>query len=201
MPFNRMHVRPLLTAAEFQLFESSVGEDLKALSGARLRAKIKRTRSLRDKYVDLLRRQKVAARTRTGSKGGTSGVANERTERKATVFAEVLSRFEQRLEQHDAAEARREQRESAVKAKAKVAAKKGPGSVRAPRDPRPTLSPKAPAKAPSRGRGAVAGSSGEGARGARQQMQLQSSRAKPIQAHLASRGRRTQARRDGRGGR
>jgi hypothetical protein len=210
MPLNRMHVRPLLTAAEFQLFESTVGDGLKALSGAQLRSKIKRTRTLRDKYVDLLRRQRLASRSRTGSKAGSSGSANERTGRKADVFAEVLTRLEKRLEQHDAAQARLERRGTATKAKArpgagaaeKAAPPKKPGAAaRKPRDPRPTLSPKAPARAPSRGGAAAVGPTGEGARGARQQMQLQSSRSKPIQAHLAARGKRAQARRDRRGAR
>jgi hypothetical protein len=198
MPSNRMHVRPLLTAAEFELFEASVGDGLKALTGAQLRGKIKRTRSLRDKNVDLLRRQKVASRSRTGNKGGTSGIANERTARKATVFAEVLQRFEQRLEQQEAAQARREAREQAASAKAD-AAKKRATTTRSARGPQTAAGPKAPSKPPARARGALTASAGEGARAARQKMQLQGARSKPIQAHVASRGRRTQARRDSRG--
>ncbi len=94
MPFNRNHVRAFLAKTEFGLFESSLGADLKALSAAEVQRRIDRTRKLRDKYRDLLRRQKLATRARTGSKRGLSGVANERTAKKAKAFEETLARFE-----------------------------------------------------------------------------------------------------------
>lgn len=79
MATTLIQARKLLTAAELDVFAASRAEALKALTAVQLRGKIKRSRTLRDKYQDLLRRQKVATRGRTGSKAGTSGVANERT--------------------------------------------------------------------------------------------------------------------------
>lgn len=114
MAYNRNQVRSLLNAAERELFEASRAAPVKTLTQARLRAKIGHTRALRDKYRDLLRRQKVATRGRTGSKTGISGVANERTEQKAVVFAEMLQRFEDRAQQLDAAQARATEKTAAA---------------------------------------------------------------------------------------
>ena len=94
MPFNRNHVRAFLAKTEIDLFESSLGADLKALTTADVQRRIDRTRKLRTKYRDLLQRQKLATRARTSSKAGTSGEANERTARKAKAFDETLARFE-----------------------------------------------------------------------------------------------------------
>lgn len=99
MAHTRAQAGKLLTASELEVFDSSRGDALEPLSAARLRGKVKRARTLRDKYRDLLKRQKIATRERTGSKVGKSGVANVRTAQKADVFAEVLERFEKRLAQ------------------------------------------------------------------------------------------------------
>lgn len=103
MAYNRIQASRLLAAAELQVFEASLGATLTALTSSKLSALIKRTRSLRDKAQDLLQRQRVATRGRTGSKGGTTGTANERTEQKLRVLGEALARFENRLVQLDAA--------------------------------------------------------------------------------------------------
>ncbi len=103
MPFNRNHVRAFLAKNEIDLFESSLGADLKALTAADVQRRIDRTRKLRNKYRDLLQRQKVATRARTASKAGTSGDANERTAKKAKAFDETLARFEAHAEQLEAA--------------------------------------------------------------------------------------------------
>ena len=94
MPYNRVHVRSFLAKSEIDLFESSLGPNLMAMSETALKRHIERTRKLRDKNRDLLRRQKLATRARTGSKLGKSGGANERTAKKAVAFDEALSRFE-----------------------------------------------------------------------------------------------------------
>ncbi len=94
MPYNRSHVRGFLGASEITLFESSLREELKTHTPADLARRIVRTRKLRDKYRDLLRRQKLQTRARTGSKGGPSGNANARTDAKAAAFDEALKRFE-----------------------------------------------------------------------------------------------------------
>jgi hypothetical protein len=123
MPFNRNHVRAFLAKTEIGLFESSLGADLNALSAAEVQRRIDRTRKLRDKYRDLLRRQKLATRARTGSKRGLSGVANERTAKKAKAFEETLARFEAQAK-HLAAAAEKAAKKAAAKAK------KGPAKVK-----------------------------------------------------------------------
>lgn len=94
MPYNRVQVRAFLSSSEIELFESSLDASRKGLSKAELRRRLKRARTLRDKSRDLLRRQKLATRARTGSKVGVSGQANERTAQKAAALAEALNRFE-----------------------------------------------------------------------------------------------------------
>lgn len=104
MAYNRAQVRELLNASERELFEASLSTPVKALTGAQLRSRIGRTRALRDKYRDLLRRQKIATRGRTGSKTGTTGIANQRTDKKIAVLGEVLHRYDARQAQLDAAQ-------------------------------------------------------------------------------------------------
>jgi len=100
-----IQAKPLLTAAELELFDHSRAEPIKAFSGKQLAGKEKRTRTLRDKYRDLYRRQSVAAQGKT--KGvGVTGDANARTQRKAEIMQEVLDRFEARRTLLDAREAR-----------------------------------------------------------------------------------------------
>jgi len=96
MAYTLTQARSLLTVPELALFDYSRAGPIKELTAARLRGKVTRARSLRDKYRDLYRRQTVAMR---GSKQQRSaaGTDNERTEKKATIFVEVLERFETRL--------------------------------------------------------------------------------------------------------
>lgn len=122
MSFNRNHVRAFLAKTEIGLFESSLGADLKAPSAAEVQRRIDRTRKLRDKYRDLLRRQKLATRARTGSKRGISGVANERTAKKAKAFEEALARFEAQAKHLAAAAKKAALKSKKSPAKAKPAA-------------------------------------------------------------------------------
>ena len=94
MAYTLTQARPLLNAAELELFEQSRAEPVKQLTGARLAGAIKRTRTLRDKYRDLYQRQTVAVRTSTP--GAVTGADNERTQRKADILQEVLERYETR---------------------------------------------------------------------------------------------------------
>jgi hypothetical protein len=88
--------KPLLTAAELELFDHSRAEPIKQFSAKQLAGKEKRARTLRDKYRDLYRRQTVALRGK--AKGGAPSApdANVRTQRKADIMQEVLERFEAR---------------------------------------------------------------------------------------------------------
>ena len=94
MAYTLTQARPLLNAAELELFDQSRAEPVKQLTGARLAGAIKRTRTLRDKYRDLYQRQTVAVRTSTP--GAVTGDDNERTQRKADILQEVLERYEAR---------------------------------------------------------------------------------------------------------
>jgi len=125
MAYNRIQVRAFLSASEIDLFESSLGATSKTLGTADLRRRLQRTRKLRDKSRDLLQRQRLATRTHTGSKGGTSGVANERTAKKLSAFEEMLKRYEAEASAREA---------SANKSPAKLAAS---GNAEAPTRARP----------------------------------------------------------------
>lgn len=102
MAYTLTQARGLLTAAELAIFDQSRAGPIKALTAARLRGKVERARALRDKYRDLYRRQTVATRSAPASRRAAAGGDNERTQNKATVFTEVLERFETRLAQLDA---------------------------------------------------------------------------------------------------
>ena len=196
MAFNRSHARRLCNASELTLFESSVGAELASLSEAQLKARIVRARNLRDKQQDLLRRQKLATRARTGTKVGASGVANQRTEQKLKLFSEALARFEARLASVEAASARAAVRAAAAsgkKAVVRMPAGKKAAAKKPPAKKPPAKKPPAK-KSKVRGAGFVSAQ----ARDASNQMQLKKSRSRPIQAHLRSAGKRSQARRDSR---
>lgn len=127
MPYNRVHVRGFLAKTEIDLFESSLGPDLKAMGESELKRRIARTRKLRDKNRDLLRRQKLATRARTGSKLGQRGDANVRTAKKAAAFDEALSRFEAQAAQVAAKAAKATK--AAKGAKTAQAAKRAPATA------------------------------------------------------------------------
>ena len=94
MAYTLTQARPLLNAAELELFEQSRAEPVKQLAPAKLAGALKRTRTLRDKYRDLYQRQTVAVRTSTP--GAVTGDDNGRTQRKADILQEVLERYEAR---------------------------------------------------------------------------------------------------------
>lgn len=123
MAYTRTQARNLLTATELTLFDAGRTADVKALTATQLKSKVERTRKLRDKYRDLFKRQRLAARDRTGSKGGRSGVANARSKEKGVLFNELLGRFQARLAVVEAA-AKKAAKPAAKKAKvAKKASK------------------------------------------------------------------------------
>jgi hypothetical protein len=190
-----IQARKLLTAAELEVFVASRGNMLTAMTLVQLRAKAKRARALRDKYQDLLRRQRLATRERVGSKVGRSGLANARTAQKAQAFADVLARFTQRLAQCEAAALRAAKPAAAVKARQTVPAKRR-AQAATPRTGATTRSPKAPATIPVSV--SKVGPTRESARVARHAMQSKQAGQQHIQAHLAARGRRNQAKRDSR---
>jgi hypothetical protein len=115
MAYSITQARTLLTAAELELFDQSRADPIKALTLARLRGKVTRARTLRDKYRDLFRRQTVAVRGASSTKGRSPvGADNERTQRKADILQEVLGRFEARVAQLEARAERESQSRSAA---------------------------------------------------------------------------------------
>ena len=125
MAYTITQARPLLNAAELELFDQSRAEPIKSLTLARLRGKVTKARTLRDKYRDLFRRQTVSVRSAPTNKGRSPvGADNERTQRKADILQEVLGRFEARVQQLEAGE----QREAAKTSRPAPAAKSKPHS-------------------------------------------------------------------------
>jgi hypothetical protein len=190
----------LLSATEMTLFVAAQRDGIGKLSSRALQSKIERARRLRDKYRDLFTRQRLATRARTGTKPGRSGAANERTEAKAKLFDELVTRFAARLEHVEAAERRAVLKAESARTKAARKPAKAAGTAKGPGK---SVSPKAPARVTTPGKAAGGAIGGAGfmnarAKGIDTKLQLHVSRGKAIQAHLRSAGRRSQARRDGR---
>jgi hypothetical protein len=181
MTIDRRTARALCTAPELELVHASFAADAGTPSKTRLKAKMVRTRALRDKYRDLFRRQRLAARARTGSKLGAGPGDNARTRQKAQLFAQTLARFEQQWRVLEAAE----RKAAAAKQRAARRQRVAPARPPAPRARRAPVVPKT---------GFVTARAAWASR----QQRLQNTRAKAIAAHMRSRGRRAQARRDAR---
>jgi len=192
MKANLRSARALCTANELDLVMASGGEGIRALSEARLKQKVVRARTLRDKYRDLLRRQRLAAR-RPGAKPARDD-ANARTAAKADLFEQTLARFVDRLAQVQAAAKKAVAKKAAVK---KPAAKKAAKRAAAPKPQRSRKAPApstplAPKVQPPAARGYVSDKAAQSARN----VKLKSMHARNVQAHIGARGRRDQARRD-----
>jgi hypothetical protein len=175
MPITTREARQLSTASEWTLVQASQADRIRELTPARLKAKIGRARTLRNKYRDLAKRQHRKAQPRRS--GGPYEALNARTGRKAELFEQVLARFEKALE-----------RQSADKA---AAAAKTPAGRKARRTAGAKTSRKAPVR-PAKVKASRASKSPKSAAGPRTGQHR-------IHAHLSSAGRRRQARRDTRG--
>ena len=118
MAYNRAQALKICTAAEMEVFLSSLSDAIGTLTPVQLRSRIAKARTLRDKNTDLFRRQVAATRAATGSKRGASGEANRRTEQKAQIFAEALARLEARQSSLETPPAKRAAAKPAKAAKA-----------------------------------------------------------------------------------
>lgn len=94
MPITRQQAMSLLSAAEMELYDESRSNPLRKLDAVALQKRIDRMRNARQRARDLVQRQKLASREATGSKRGTSGVANQRSKDKAALLDDILKRFE-----------------------------------------------------------------------------------------------------------
>lgn len=91
--------RALLTGAEKKFFNSSFGATLAKHSHAQVEAAVKQARILRNKWRDL-----YASQSRTAKRSGqATAAANVRTREKHDLLADVVARFEKRLEELKAA--------------------------------------------------------------------------------------------------
>ncbi|MFZ7094892.1 hypothetical protein ACOPJQ_12750 [Luteimonas dalianensis] len=120
MQITRAKATALLNKGEMQLYDDSRQNALRGFTASQLDTRITRARSARDRSRDLVRRQKLASRARTGSKRGASGTANQRSKDKAAIMADILKRFEAGLK--DAK--KREKEEAAAERKKAAVAKK-----------------------------------------------------------------------------
>ncbi len=206
MAYTRTQAQKLLTTAELDMFDAGRTTEVRKLDKATVRNKLERARKLRDKYRDLYRRQRVAIRDTTGSKGGSRGAANLRTQQKEEILAEVVTRFEARLaqierqEDQDFAKAEKANRPVASASGLKKAVKKAVAKKAAK---------KASRKSAATGASAAAKKTRSAKKTARVNQSLadtavdpkvaaKTSRAKTISAHQRASTKRTQAKRDSR---
>jgi hypothetical protein len=179
MPITTREARQLVSTAERSLFESSLPAAARALSPSRLKSKIARARTLRDKYRDLSKRQHRKAQP--GRSGRPGERLNIRTKRKAELFTEVLARL-------DAEATRRSRKPQTTRTSGGTATRrKGARKSKTSVAPVSGASPAPPSKvkrtlAPLVPKSAVAQRSGQ----------------HRIHAHVSSAARRRQGRRDSR---
>lgn len=201
MAWNRIRAARLLTDKEMTLFEGSLGDHAPQMSDKELQATIRRVRTQRDKYQDLLQRQRVSSRERTGAKSGASGVANARTDQKLQVFSEALDRLEVQRARRERRTEREAARPAAGASKRKTTVRSAVRSALEAKNasqeggkPQAQRSSKAPAQGPSARAGASAETQSppEVPHAKRAQAMGQK---RPL-AHVSARGRRQQAERD-----
>jgi hypothetical protein len=201
LDFNK--ARQLCTAPELALVVAVRTEELNALTPKRLQSKIVRARGLRNKFHDLANRQAREARGKAAPRRTRPARGNARTVEKAALFGEVLKRFEARAAKLDQSEAR------AIVSKSKDAPARKPSRKPTPKKAaaRPAPTSRSASRSPSRSLQARSTTSprsrsqrmkSEHTAAARKQSKLARSQAPRVQAHVSSRNRRGQARRDAR---
>lgn len=98
MTYSLAAARKWCNESEFALVAASYAGKEVTWTPAQLRAKIARTRKLRDKNRDLHRKMRRANRAATGTKRGAQVTAMAVAERRARLFDETLARFVTKLE-------------------------------------------------------------------------------------------------------
>jgi hypothetical protein len=97
MTISKREARPLCTQREWEMLSQSWEPELSRVTPGRLRQKVQRARTLRDKYRDLARQQAGEARGKRDAKSTRPARGNRNTELKARIFDEALERFQARL--------------------------------------------------------------------------------------------------------
>lgn len=100
MAISAARARQICTKAELDLVLQSTTVHIAKLDAKQLKAVIRRTRTLRDKWRDLAHSQ---TRDTKATDPDKLGDANARSSEKAVLFDEALGRFEKRLTKVDAA--------------------------------------------------------------------------------------------------
>lgn len=192
MPVPRARALRLAAVSERSLLESSFGRSLTELSDARLKQKIPRARTLRDKYRDLAKRQRLEARGKRQPQRRRPARGNENTLLKATIFDEALGRLQAERDRRS----EQEERAAAAERRQSIKGARGKSSARGRTSPAPKTRGVNPWAAGARKSSARAHSSGS--RGKRKRRALERSGVGKTQKHSAARTRRAQARRDSR---
>lgn len=98
MTYSVATARKWCNDSEFALVTASYAGKEVTWTPALLRAKIERTRKLRDKNRDLHRKMRRANRAATGTMSGTQVTAMAVAEKRTRLFEETLARFVAKLE-------------------------------------------------------------------------------------------------------
>lgn len=103
MKIDYPRAEKLCTSGEMSLVEDTRRGPLSEWTTKQLKTKIKRAKTLRDKWKDQARNQKRKAQQAKGARGVDG---NKRSQAKADLFSEVLDRFQKQLVRREKAEQR-----------------------------------------------------------------------------------------------
>ena len=95
MPLTSTVAKQLCTEAELKLFTESLARNVKKLNLKAVKARVDRSRRLRNKYSDLADRQDREMRGKREARRRRTVRGNENTRKKEQLFSEALARFEQ----------------------------------------------------------------------------------------------------------
>ena len=194
MTLDFKKARELCTEPEFALVVATRTASLRSLAPRLLLLKVARARGLRDKFRDLASRQAREARGKAPPRGRRPARGNARTVEKAELFGEVLRRFERRATQLDQPVKPVKTGAASRGARAMSRAKAGPSAKAGAKAPARTRARATRAARPNPQRRAKS----EATAGIRKGKKLATSYVPRERAHVSSRNRRGQARRDSR---
>jgi len=112
MAYTMITAQRLCSASELELVAASYASDKTAWTSARLQNKIQRTRKLRDKYRDLVRRTRAAGRVTSGGRYGAQPKTQMLAAQRVKLFDETLARYIAKLARLNAAERAAKEREA-----------------------------------------------------------------------------------------
>jgi hypothetical protein len=181
----------LCTVDEFRLYRDSLSKGrLEQLSPPELQSRLRRARSLRDKYRGVYRRQRGGARGKLSDRRVREVPAHSRTFQKAELFEEAVERFDARLRDLETERGRREEAIRRTRARERRRADQEGRRIKAERTERESHLGR-----PSNERGPGAEF---GTRPPRPGRPVQHVSGKRASGHFGSENRRFQARRDSR---